>query len=62
MVVAVRESVCVTVNPARFGEMEMVMVPDETSIEAVPVLVASAMDLAVRMTVEFDGGGAAGAV
>jgi hypothetical protein len=42
--------------------MEMVMVPDETSMEAVPILVVSAMDLAVRVTVEFDGGRVAGAV
>ena len=62
VVVAVRERVCVMVNPARLGEMEMVMVPDDTRMDAVPVRVVFAIDLAVRMTVEFDGGGSAGAV
>ena len=62
VVVAVRERVCVMVRPARLGEIEILIAPEETRIEAVPVLELSAMEVAVRVTLEFAGGGAGGAV
>jgi hypothetical protein len=54
-VVAVTERPCVTVRPARFGEIETVIEPEMTVIVAEAVLVVSATDFAVRATVAGDG-------
>ena len=60
-VVAVTERSCVTVRPVRFGETETVIEPEMRVIVAEAVLVVSATDFAVRVTVAGDGT-AAGAV
>jgi hypothetical protein len=60
-VVAVTARPCVTVRPARFGEIETVIEPEMTVIVAEAVFVVSATDFAVRVTVAGDGT-AAGAV
>lgn len=60
-VVAVTGRPCVTVRPARFGEIETVIEPEMTVIVAEAAFVVSATDSAVRVTVAGEGT-AAGAV